>query len=106
MCSGVCVKGKIFKPSIVRHSIIYLSLASQWIYDLRKALKNVRNIKFHVPGDRCPPDMESCDGTHRSTCRHIRWAAVDMDPGPQLQLHSSPVSAPGKSRRDTCQVGR
>lgn len=46
VCSGVCVEVNIFKPSIVQHSIIYLSLASQWMYDLRKALKNVRNIKF------------------------------------------------------------
>lgn len=46
VCSGICVEANIFKPSIVRHSIIYLSLASQWIYDLRKALKTVRNIKF------------------------------------------------------------
>lgn len=60
----------------------------------------------YVPEDRRPPGKGSCDDTRRSTCHHIRWAGVGTGPGPRLRPHSSRVSAPGRSRTGTCQVGR
>lgn len=74
---------------------------------LRRTLSTISTLLRHyVPEDRRPPGRGSCDDTRRSTCHHIRWAGVGTGPGPRLRPHSSRVSAPGRSRTGTCQVGR